>query len=384
MELEPGGLPLGNPGPEGSESLGPAAELGSGSLEVSSNHFQQSSRQDAAIKAPLGLQVPITSQLSLLDLELMHHYSTVTCFELSKVPAKHPTWQTAVPREALTYHFLMHALLAISAVHLMYLCPSKQHIYEEAATRHRNRALTTSIPFLNNITPINCHALFALSNIISVLSLIFPHPSPPSSLGLSSDPLNTTLEFFMVIRGVKTILSSAQEWIAHGPLYTFTQHNWEPSLAPLPNNAMAAFERLERKVEETVEEPALCEAYGEAIQKLKKAFQTDEVIRDEPGLALIWPVVVPERYITELSNRMPMAVTILGYYAVLLHSNSGPWWLEGRGRILLEAVCEVLPSEWLPAVDWPRETIEKNLNFASLHMATDLPSPRSSPSEIGQ
>ena len=188
----------------------------------------------------------------------------------------------------------------------------------------------------------------------------------------------------MVIRGVKTILSSAQEWIAHGPLYTFTQHNWEPSLAPLPNNAMAAFERLERKVEETVEEPALCEAYGEAIQKLKKAFQTDEVIRDEPGLALIWPVVVPERYITELSNRMPMAVTILGYYAVLLHSNSGPWWLEGRGRILLEAVCEVLPSEWLPAVDWPRETIEKNLNFASLHMATDLPSPRSSPSEIGQ
>ena len=147
---------------------------------------------------------------------------------------------------------------------------------------------------------------------------------------------------------------------------------------------MAAFERLERKAEETAEEPALCEAYAGAIQRLKVAFQTDEVIREEPGLALIWPVVVPERYITELSNRTPMAVTILGHYAVLLHSNNGPWWLEGRGRLLLEAVCQVLPSEWLSAVEWPRETIEKNLNFASLPMASDLPSPRSSPPEKEQ
>ena len=384
VELQPSGLPLVNPGSEGSESLSPTAELGLGLLEVSSSHFRRSSSRDAAIEAPLGLHIPITSQLNLLDLELMHHYSTVTCFEISKVPAKHPTWQTAVPREALTYHFLMHALLAISAVHLMYLYPSKQHIYEAAATRHRNQALTTSIPFLNNINPVNCHALFALSNMVSVLSLIFPHPSPPSGSGLPSDPLDTTLEFFTVIRGVKTVLSSAQEWIAQGPFATFTEHNWEPSLAPLANDVIAAFERLEKRVEETAEEPALCEAYAGAIQRLKVAFQTDEVIRDEPGLVFIWPVVVPERYVTELSNRTPMALAILGHYAVLLHSNNGPWWLEGRGRLLLEAVCQVLPSEWLSAVDWPRKTVERNLGVASLPTSSDLPSPRSSPSEKGQ
>lgn len=314
----------------------------------------------------------------------MHHYSTVTCFEISKIPAKYSAWQIAVPKEALTYHFLMHPLLAISAVHLMHLCPSKQHIYEDAATRHRNRALTTSIPYLDNITPINCHALFALSNIVSVLSLIFPHPSPPSSSGLPSDPLDTTLEFFTVIRGVKTVLSSAQEWIAQGPLATVTQHNWEPSLAPLADGVRAAFECLERRIEETAEEPAPCEAYAVAIQRLKVAFQTDEVIRDEPGLALIWPVVIPERYVTELSNRTPMALAILGHYAVLLHSNNGPWWLEGPGRLLLEAVCQVIPSEWLSAVDWPRETLEKNIDFASLPKPPDLSSPRSSPSQKRQ
>ena len=305
----------------------------------------------------------------------MHHYSTVTCFEISKIPAKCSTWQIAVPREALTYHFLMHALLAISAVHLMHLSPSKQHIYEEAATRHRNRALTTAIPFLDNITPINCHALFALSNIVSVLSLTFPHPSPSSGSGLPSDPLDTTLEFFTVIRGVKTVLSSAEEWIAQGPLATFTQHNWEPSLVPLADGVRAAFECLERRIEETAEEPALCEAYAGAIQRLKVAFQTDEMIRDEPGLAFIWPVVVPERYVMELSNRTPMALAILGYYAVLLHNKDGPWWLEGRGRLLLEAVCQVIPSEWLSAVDWPRETIEEISDFASLPTPSDNESP---------
>ena len=383
VELQPSGLPLVNPGPNGSESLSPTRELGLGSLEVSSSHSRRSSCEDAAIEAPLGLQIPMTSQLSLLDLELMHHYSTVTCFAISSIPAKHPTWQIAIPREALIYHFLMHALLAVSAAHLMRIRPSKRHIYEEAATRHRNLALTSSIPFLNNINPINCHALFALSNIVSVLSLIFPHPSPPSGSGLPSDPLDTTLEFFTVIRGVKTVLSSAQEWIAQGPFATFTEHNWDPSLAPLASDVIAAFERLDKRVEETVEEPALCEVYAGAIQRLKVAFQTDEVIRDEPGLVFIWPVVVPERYVAELSNRTPMALAILGHYAVLLHSNNGPWWLEGRGRLLLEAVCQVLPSEWLSAVDWPRKTVEKNYDVASLPTSSDLSSPRSLPSEKG-
>ena len=132
---------------------------------------------------------------------------------------------------------------------------------------------------------------------------------------------------------------------------TFTQQNWQTSLAPLADDVKAAIERLGRTGEDAAEESALCEVYVRAVQNFKVAFQTDEVIRDGSGLALIWPVVVPERYIMELRNRTPMAFTILGHYAVLLHINNGPWWLEGRGRFLLEAVCHVLPSEWLSAVD---------------------------------
>ena len=370
VEVQPSGSPLRKPRPSGSE-LTPIGELHLGSMKVPSVHVRQPSSQDDAVEAPLSLHIPIKSQLSLLDLELMHHYSTVTCFEISRIPAKQTTWQIAVPREALAYPFLMHALLAVSAAHLLHIRSSRQHIYEEAATKHRNLALTSSIPFLNNITPINCHALFALSNIVSVLSLVFPHPSAPPLSGLPSDPLDTTLEFFTVIRGVKTVLSSAEEWIAQGPLATFTQHNWEPSLAPLANDVKAAFECLERRVQEAADEPVLCEAYTGAIQRLKVAFQTDELIRDEPGLAFIWPVVVPERYMIGLRHRTPMALAILGHYAVLLHSSNSPWWLEGRGRLLLEAVCQVLPSEWLSAVDWPRETIEKTFDFAFLPTPSD-------------
>ena len=373
-ELQLSGLPLVKR-PTGSEPFTPTSELKLGSFDVRSCRFRRPSSQDAAIETPLSLQIHIRSQLSLLDLELMHHYSTVTCFEISRIPAKQSTWQIAVPREALIYPFLMHALLAISAAHLMHTRPSKQHMYEEAATKHRNLALTSSIPFLNNITPTNCHALFALSNIVSVLSLVFPHPSAPPLSGLPSDPLDTTLEFFTVIRGVKTVLSSAEEWIAQGPLATVLQHNWHPSLAPLADDVKEAFERLERRGEEAAEEPVLFEAYARAIQRLKVAFQTDEVVRDEPGLAFIWPVVVPERYIMGLRDRTPMALAILGHYAVLLHSSKGPWWLEGRGRLLLEAVCQVLPSEWLLAVDWPRETIEKRCDFAFLPTPSDLSSP---------
>ncbi len=178
----------------------------------------------------------------------------------------------------------------------------------------------------------------------------------------------------MVIRGVKTVLSSAQEWIAQGPLATLTQYNWQPSLASLADDVKAALERLERRNEEAAEDPALCEVYAKAIQRLKVAFQTNEVIRDEPGLAFTWQVVVPARYVMELRNRKPMALAILGHYAVLLHSNNGTWWLEGRDRLVLEAVYELLPPEWSSAIDWPRETIERSWDSAFLPTASDLSS----------
>lgn len=175
--------------------------------------------------APKPVFVPV-----LLDLELLHHYTTGTCFSLSSIPSKQQTWQIAVPREAKSHGFLLHALLAISAVNLWYVNPTKRHLYERAALNHWNLALATSIPALNEVTPYNCHALFAMSGIVSVLSFASPHSG---KCGMPSDPVNDILGVFTLIRGVTTVVQNAQEWIAQGSLGALIDYSRNPTTSPL-------------------------------------------------------------------------------------------------------------------------------------------------------
>ena len=293
----------------------------------------------------------------LLDRELLHHYTTITCFSLSKIPSKQQIWQSAVPREAMAHEFLLHALLAISAVNLWYTKPAKRHLYEKAAVSHRYLALKTSIPALSEVTPQNCHALYAMSSIISVLSFVLPRSG---HFVMPSEPVNDILSVFKLIRGVKTVLESAQEWIAKGSLGVLIGYNWNTVIPPLPDNVTAAFERLFDKNERETRDQSIREIYKSTIQSLKQAFEIYTVVRGEPGLVFTWLAVVQESYMELLERKAPMALTILAHYAVLLHTSNGQWWLQGRGAGLVEVVCEFLPYEWLPAARWPREAVARD------------------------
>ncbi len=291
---------------------------------------------------------------ALLDLELLHQFTTVTCFSLSNIPSKQNIWQVDVPREAMSHQFLLHALLAIAAVHLMYLSPTERHLYEKAASNHRNLALSMSIPALNKVTPDNCHALFALSCVISVLAFAFPHRE---QLSLPSTPVDDILSVFVLIRGVQTVLQSAQEWITKGPLRALIGYDWNPTASPLPKDMTIAFEKLFEKNERDTPDPTIRANYNSTIQGLKKAFEIHTVVGGEPGLIFTWLVIVQASYIAQLEKKDPIALAILAHYAVIIHSSDSQWWIEGRGAQLFEAIYRILPPEWLPAVELPRKIV---------------------------
>ena len=291
----------------------------------------------------------------LLDLELLHHYTTSTCFPLSSIPSNRQIWQIAVPREAKSHGCLLHALLAISTVNLWYVNPTKRHLYERAALHHWNLALATSIPALNEVTRHNCRAQFAMSGIVSVLSFVSPHSG---KFGMPSDPVNDILSVFTLIRGVTTVVQSAQEWIAQGSLGALIDCGWNPTTSPLSEDASVAFEKLFDTNEKETLDPSTRDIYRSTIQSLKKIFDIHTVVRDQPGLVFTWLVVVQASYITQLEKKKPMAVTILAHYAVLLHTSNGQWWLEGRGAHLVEFIRQILPPEWLPAILWPRKAVK--------------------------
>lgn len=309
----------------------------------------------------------IGSQLKPLDRELLQHYTTTGFYFLSNVPAKQQVWQDAVPREALKYDFLMHAVLAISAVQVMHHSPTRAEIFGREARSHQNLALTLSIPLLNEITPVNCHALLVLSTLIAKLTFLLPDTSGPGQ----SSALGHTVDFFVLLRGAKTVLKSASGWVDKGPFAPLFRFKWQPLQVDLTYDVQIAFDHLTRQNEQTSPDKDHRQMYDLAIEDLKIAFRTHRILQDEPALVFMWGKVLQEPYLAALKRYEPMALAILAYYAVLLHSLDDQWWLKDRGSELIGEISQTLPAEWSPAVQWPLYVINGIQSSAAHARGTD-------------
>jgi hypothetical protein len=74
----------------------------------------------------------------------MHHY-TAQGHRTLHTPCHHDTGvlQNDIPREGLTQPFLLHQILAFSALHLAYLSPECRHKYLIQASQHQGVAIST-------------------------------------------------------------------------------------------------------------------------------------------------------------------------------------------------------------------------------------------------
>ncbi|KAH8823585.1 hypothetical protein DL96DRAFT_1559411 [Flagelloscypha sp. PMI_526] len=98
-------------------------------------------------------QVYIDQQgLSMYDLELIHHFTTTTAVSLLDIhgiesPQVLGIYQRNAPRLALAHPFLMHSLLAVSALHLHWLnrkgSASTAGLYYALSCYHRTHAART-------------------------------------------------------------------------------------------------------------------------------------------------------------------------------------------------------------------------------------------------
>lgn len=117
--------------------------------------------------------LPSTSDEWIDDLNLMHHYSSYAFKEGfgARREVEH-LWQDYIPQQAMKHTFLMHGLLALSALHLAYLNPSSSSKYLQLCDKHQAIALQKFRAILSsNIDPSLADALFALSSTISVSAM---------------------------------------------------------------------------------------------------------------------------------------------------------------------------------------------------------------------
>ncbi|EFR04779.1 hypothetical protein MGYG_07786 [Nannizzia gypsea CBS 118893] len=296
--------------------------------------------------------------LNLEDLELLHHYTTKTYQTLSNNNEHEDIWKNVIPGEAIKHPFLMHGLLALAALHIIECHDpddeESRRKYSALANKHQNLALATFRPELNNITPLNCHAVFAFSSLIAALAFAFSRSERCSN---PADYIEQAVQDFYLFRGVDKVLHTQWTRIIKGKLGALVRRPADSSAAyPLSKDVIDTLDYLHSCNGETAghipaEERAI---YNHAIRELRMSFERtpsswEGVFR--------WPMVVPEPYLGLLHTRKPMALVILGHYCVILSRLDMCWWSEGWSRHLFEAIYKSLHPSWRTLVQWPMQMI---------------------------
>ena len=308
--------------------------------------------------------------LNLLQLRLLHHYTTVTALTLGADPDAQEVYATVVPQTAFDYPFILHVLLALAALHLSRLSGSGPAAIEYAllAGRHHDTALANFQASICDIDESN------FKPVLIFAGTLFPY-SCASSVEPSHDvnhAFDSLLSNLTLTRRVRPMVSSFYNAMKASALGRLIPQDVE-GIDWLTQEPPEETELVQlRKFAEAVHHlypPDIVDAYGYAIHVLVLTFAAAAKSHEPPSDALlkIWIHFVSDRYVELLSERQPGSLIIYAHYAVLLQKGSVRYWyLAGLAEQILRVAEVLVPSEWSGWLDWPKEQMRGRQNVVAL------------------
>ena len=290
------------------------------------------------------------------NLRLMHHFAVSAHSLIAPTSEAIAVWRDLVPQLAFEYGFLLHGVLAVSALHLSLTSQVNKLANSALALRHYTAALALFRPHLNSITSSNICPLFAFSCIVPAFIFGYPHVST-----FPSNPLPEMFEMFSVMRGCSGIVRSGSQWLRRSSFkHLLIPPQTDPSQA-LPTEIERALTGLLACNDQTTTQPAIRDAYITAIEILRESFQLAANMPGEKVAGLPFPIRMPIEVLTMMREGDPMALIILAHYGIILHWLDWVPWMAGWGRQTVNAINETVGEEWRVYIAWPIEELERTV-----------------------
>ncbi|CAD0082686.1 unnamed protein product [Aureobasidium vineae] len=264
---------------------------------------------------------PRTTETRVLELRLMHNWSTNAYKSLRQHSDETHLWQVVVPELALSHEYLLNALLALSARQISFEDPS----WDWAALEYEGRALSEFQHVLGALDSSNCEAIFACSILIMVFSLAQSHWQHSRQL---SDALVDILELRQFISGVGLVHRNYSDLLHLSSFGTlFNQHT--PSNLDSGNGTGVPLPDMCRK------------SHSDAISYLQHAMSsycTGGIMSE----IMTWPATLGDEYMSLIEARDSLALAILAHYGVIIHLLRDRWWAADAGKRLVLAILPIL------------------------------------------
>ncbi|KAH7386600.1 hypothetical protein BKA64DRAFT_147158 [Cadophora sp. MPI-SDFR-AT-0126] len=295
--------------------------------------------------------------IRLLELELLHHFSTKTYQGLSLLGPDQEIWQVFAVEQALKFEFLMKEIFALAALHKATEMPESRSKYVNLALEWKNEALVLSHDALQNISQENSDAIF----MFSIMTMIFAIVPPLSVPGITwKSPLENLLVLFEFQKGTASLAEVCRHWLETGS-FRWIFESKTPEQPPEPSeNFSAAIIRLAQLNENYTNASADDSGiFSKAISSLSFCSVGNR------GRVLAWLAMAGQEFLSKLNEDNPMALLILIHWAVLLETLNDLWWAKNAGTLLVKNLITVLervalnsrarpPPGWAEAVGWAR------------------------------
>lgn len=287
-------------------------------------------------------------------------------------------WREYVPHQATKHKFLMHGLLALSALHIAYVKPEEALKYARLSDKHQAIALAKYRSILaSDIDMDSADALFAFAATIN-LTTMARACSPAISGFATTISIDSALELFHLTRGCRDIIEVCGQHIRTGPMSEMLQgHGSDNHLAvTLPESVGVRFEELRAMLLDFMfADRVHLEACREALTGLEIVFKKIVYLAQgspvEGSQIWAWTAMISSGFLRLIQDRNGPALIIMSHYAAATMAIQTSWYSENWGVYCVRGIEVELEPQYLHWLEWPREHASRHMSILGVAVQPD-------------
>ena len=301
------------------------------------------------------------------ELRLLHIFIAEICSTLPGTAQNQHTWLVEIPKLAFQYDPLLNAILGLS---ILYLSATEQHdVLQELddARVHRANYLEATLQehrkALDQFGPSTAEAASFTSVVLSVDSFA-------SLRERVLEPYEPPAAWFQICKGTRDVTRLALQIARASPypksyilsILESSDGLWEPDLLFTDSNC-ARFPLLTSyRDNEVVGDTDKTVYYATAsyIGAMQCAMEGGEPSSTTIRRFILFPMLIPPRFIELTIAAVPRALVILSHYFALGALVREYWWVGDTPRREVGAIATYLGPEWEKFLDWPLQAFNED------------------------
>ncbi|TVY15499.1 Orsellinic acid/F9775 biosynthesis cluster protein D, partial [Lachnellula arida] len=282
------------------------------SSEELTNRMQQLSDENMSLTP---ISTTPSNTLNESDTLILDHYTTHTWLTLATDEITRQMWRDIVPQLAHQYKFLMHALLACSALHMATFYPDRHSELTIKARSHQDHAMPLFRAAIPSVEDETCDAVLIFARLIAITA--FALDENLYTVGEKENKLPSWLFF---IRSGCHMLCEVWARIGTGPVQALAI-SWEVLVdkTRFPHQLMLDY-HLAILPPDWPEE--VRGTYNHSALALARTFSCIDALDDKIApldVVSFWPIQNSAEFEEMLSNWHPGALIPLAHYCIVLH-----------------------------------------------------------------